>query len=272
MADNVIPLRGQWRDDWVDPYDDGFDGCDAADEEWGPMTPEARARLDGALRLCEQLGLDPFGTGQRRGPPPPPPEPVPPEPPGYEKQLAWLGTIVGGDEALLALDLAPLVPEELDLSGVRAELQQRVARLVDAAEEVLEPAVGDEGVAVARRLLPRAVQAAPGLLSTDRDDILAGALVHAVAQGNGLLGPDRPLPGRVVMSLCGLRSSPAQRAQAIVQALGVGWWPGHAGGWAYLRQPDVWPLGSPDLLVSGFRRQLARMRDVALSMRERAAG
>lgn len=217
---------------------------------------------------CAVLDLEQRGLYQRPANHEPPPEPPPPPP--HERHLAWLATIVGGEEALLALDFTPLPDEQLDLSGVPRHLHARVETIAGRFDPWVSLAMGDEGLTAARRLLVRAVAAAPGLLRSDRDDIAAGAVVWAAAKGNDLVGQNLPLRASVIQDLAGLHTSPGQRGAAFAHALtGVGTSYGQAD-WLYggLR-PNVIPLGSPDLLLGRFRQRLITFRDIALQLRAR---
>lgn len=215
------------------------------------------------VRELEALGL-------RWRPEPPGPPVRPPLPAPHEQQLAWLATIVGGDEALATLDATPLAPAELDLATVPAHLRDRVATIAARFEPWAPLVMGDEGLTAARRLLVRAVSTEPGLLRSDRDDTAVGAVVWAVAKGNDLVGANRPVRASAIQELAGLRSSPGQRGAAFAYAVGgVSTRYGRAD-WAYGGQrPDVIPLGSPDLLLGRFRRRLITSRDLALQLRAR---
>ena len=123
----------------------------------------------------------------------------------------------------------------------------------------------------ARRLLTRAVTAEPGLVTrSDRDDLAAGAVLWAVAKGNDLIGSNRPLRAAVIQDVCGLRSTPSQRGSSFAHAVG-GDGSVYYGRplWMFDAQPAVIPLGSPDLLLSRFRRRLVLVRDLALGLRAR---
>ncbi len=216
----------------------------------------------------EDAVLDLEERGLYRRPAPPPPPPAPPEPPRHEQHLAWLARIVGGEAALHSLDLDPLVATGLDLESVPEHLRGRVEGIAQRVEQWAAPLLGEEGLAAARLLLTRAVAAEPGLLRSERDDIAAGAVLYAVAKGNDLVGTGRPLRVSVFQAVCALRSSPADRGHSFAYAAGGG--PAARPGWSSWsvhHEPDVVPLGSPDLLLSRFRRRVADERDIALALR-----
>ena len=221
---------------------------------------------------CAVLELEERGLYRRPGPPPPPVQQ--PRPAPHEQQLAWLAAIVGGEDALATLDATPLALEGLELDAVPGHLRDRVATIAARFEPWVALVLGEEGLTAARRLLVRAVSTEPGLLRSDRDDIATGAVVWAVAKGNDLVGQNRPVRASVIQELAGIRSSPGQRGSAFAYAVGgVSVWSGRAQ-WMYGAQPDVIPLGSPDLLLGRFRRRLIVTRDLALQLRARtpAAG
>ncbi len=201
------------------------------------------------------------------------PAPAPPAPPGHELQLAWLATLVGGEEALATLTDAPLPQEVLVLDGVADHVRAR-AQSVDASMTgpVLE-LLGPEGLTACRRLLARVVHETPGaVLRSDRPEATAAAVLWAVARGNDLAGAGRPLRSRAVQEAFGLTSSPSSRATSLAHAVGGGpagfSWNGYYGA----QSPDVLPLGDPALLLGRFRRRVVAMRDRALGLRGRAVG
>ncbi len=164
------------------------------------VVPCARRPVAGSGYECATLELRDRGLLR-----PQPPAP-PPVPPGYEQQLAWLARIVGGEEALGALGVEPLEPEELCLDDVRPSLRDRVRGIDVRLEQWAPVLLGDEGQPAARRLLTRAVAAEPALLRSDRDDVATGAVLWAVAKGNDLVGTNRPVRASVIQEVCGLVS------------------------------------------------------------------
>jgi hypothetical protein len=238
----------------------------------GQLLDVGRRPIEGSGYEHEVRELEGLGLRWRPGPaapPMPPPRPAP-----HEQQLSWLAAIVGGEGALAGLDSVPLPPAPLDLEAVPPHLRDRVATIEARFEPWVALVMGDEGLTAARRLLARAVATEPGLLRSDRDDMAVGAVVWAVAKGNDLVGANRPVRASAIQELAGLRSSPGQRGAAFAHAVGgVASRYGRAD-WMYGCQPDVIPLGSPDLLVGRFRQRLIAIRDLALQLRARtpAAG
>lgn len=223
-----------------------------------------RRPVSGSGYECAALELEDRGRGRAEAPP------APPEPPGHERQLVWLARIVGGDEVLMALDTEPLRLAPLDVDAVPERLHQRVRGVGERLDAWVPPLLGEEALAAARLVLTRSVAAEPALLTrSDRDDTAAGAVIYAVAKGNDLSGPGRPVRTSVLQSVCGLRSTPTDRARSFVHAVSGGSTTRGWGAWLYSGQPEVLPLGSPDLLLARFRRDLVRTRDHALELRSR---
>ena len=177
--------------------------------------------------------------------------------------MTWLRSLVGGAEALDALTKDPLPDEPLDVSVVAGDLRGRVTAIADRFDDVAVSLTGVEGRTAGRRLLVRAVAAEPALLrGYDRDDVAAGAVIHAVAMANDLVGPGRVLTASTLWKHMGLRSTPHDRARRFARAVagpdGVEVGLGHP-----YRASDTWRLGSADLLVSRFRSFLLMQRTLA---------
>ena len=201
-----------------------------------------------------------------------PPVP-PPEPPRHERELGWLGRLVGGHDVLDHLTVDPLPADEpLELSAVPGRVRERVQVISEQVDDVATRLFDDEVRTACRRLLVRAVAAEPGLLrEPSRDEVVPAAILWAVGKANDLLGPGRQMPVSAVTALCGLKSAPTERGKAFAHAVagprGVAF-----GRYQYGVDPDVLDLGSADLLVSRFRRQLVRLRDLALEEQKRVVG
>ena len=272
------------RTHWVD----AFDGLDWGDEPSGPSFPAGGGlgQLTQVVMVGDQVvdvvrrpvsgseyedvALELRARGLLVGAGPPPPPPPPPAPPRHEQQLAWLAHVVGGELELARLGVDPLEPDDLGLDAVAPHLRDRVAgidrRVVQWAPQLLGP----EGAVAARRLLIRAVGRQPALVTrSDRDDLAAGAVLWAVAKGNDLVGQGRPVRAVALQEVCGLRSTPSSRGEAFAHALGGGSSRYGRPLWMYDATPAVVPLGSPDLLLSGFRRQVVALRDRCLALRSR---
>jgi hypothetical protein len=275
MDDDAEVLRFRPRDPLEDP---GHDQWQALDDRYGgglghltqlvligdQVVDVVRQPVSGSGYECAALELQDRGLLR-----PPAPSP-PPVPPGYEQQLAWLARIVGGAEALAALGVTPLDPEELCLDGVPPPLRERVRDIDVRLEQWAPVLLGDEGLTASRRLLTRAVAREPALLRGDRDDVATGAVLWAVAKGNDLVGTNRPVRASVIAEVCGLVSTPSTRGAAFAHAVGGSGDMRHGRPlWMYDARPSVIPLGSPELLLSRFRRALVAVRDIAVALRAR---
>lgn len=203
------------------------------------------------------------------------PEPVvvpppPPEQPRPERELGWLARLVGGHDVLDHLPVDPLPADEaLELSALPGQLRERVQVISEQVDDVAARLFDDEVRTACRRLLVRAVADEPGLLrEPSRDEVVPAAVLWAVGKANDLLGQGRQMPVSAVTALCGLKSAPTERGKAFAHAVagprGVAF-----GRLQYGVDPDVLELGSADLLVSRFRRQLVRLRDLALEEQQR---
>ena len=206
-----------------DELDDGFDDFDDVDDGfsggYGPdlghftmvvmmddkVVDTVRRPVRGSGYECAALELG-------RGTPRPTPRPTVvhvPMQPRHELAMTWLRSLVGGPEELAALTTEPLPDEPLDVSPVPADLRERVTAIADRIDEVALSLVGLEGRTACRRLLVRAVAAEPALLRAyDRDDISAGAVIHAVSMANDLVGVGRALTASALWTHLGLRSLP----------------------------------------------------------------
>ncbi len=280
--------RGLFEDPEDFYRDVRYDDPDAGgDDGWGPpgagrlgdltsvvligdqVVDVVRRPVSGSGYECAALELEGRGLLRALGPPPPPPSP--PVPPPHERQLAWLARIVGGVEALEALGVDPLEPEELSLVGIRADLHERLRAVDERLAHWAPLLLGDEGLTAARRLLGRAVRQEPALLTrSDRDDVATGAVLWAVAKGNDLVGTNRPVRVGVIQDVCGLRSTPSARGSSFAHAVGGDGSTSYGRPlWMFDTQPSVIPLGSADLLVRRFRQRLVVMRDLSLQLRAR---
>ena len=170
---------------------------------------------------------------------------------------------MGGRPALLALDDRPLVQRPLDVATLVPAHQQR-ARAISAecdrlAVEVFEC---DELVAAGRQLLESALAADPGMLvRSDRDDTAIGALVWAVGQANGLVGPAGRVLARELWPRLGISPSAAGRGAAMLSRLA----PGAEQLVAPPGAPRLRATGVPGALLGATRSLLVSRRDDALA-------
>ena len=198
--------------------------------------------------------------------------PVVPPRPGHEVALDWLAALCGGHEAVAALDAAPLVEDALDLPVVedaagRTQLEA-VAALLD--EVAADFPVEEVGFALRRALL-RLWEIDPLVVDrpTQPAQVAAG-IVWTVLGANGLAGPGGLVTATELKERLGVRKTPSAYGKQLAAAL-RGFWPWQTQRpWGMQDLPDLEPLGYPDLLVSGVRRRLVRLRDQAC--RERDGG
>jgi hypothetical protein len=275
---NVVSMERRRVDHLLDSADDRWedepdDYPGSSEHEYLPDLGELTIRvfagddlLDTIRRPVGGSGYELAALGLR------PLKPRPPRP-RHERELTWLARLVGGTDALDGLGIDALPDEPLDCSGVREDLRARVAAIAARCDRVADGLHDIELRTACRRFLARAVSAEPELLlRSDRDDTAAGAVLHAVAGANGLLGRGRAFTASSLTEVCGLRSSPHGRAQsfahAVAGSVGTGFGPhGDSRG-----EPDVLVLGSPDLLLGRFRAQLVRLRGLAHEERHQAVG
>jgi hypothetical protein len=262
-------------------HDDDFDD-DGWDEYGRRVGPSTLGKLTVLVMMDDQVvdvlqravqgsGYECAALELGRGKPEPAKvAPPPPEPPRHERELGWLARLVGGHDVLDHLAVDPLPADEpLELSAVPSRVRERVQVISEQVDDVAARLFDDEVRTACRRLLVRAVAAEPGLLrEPSRDEVVPAAVLWAVGKANDLLGQGRQMPVSAVTALCGLKSAPTERGKAFAHAVagprGVAF-----GRYGYGADPDVLELGSADLLVARFRRQLVRLRDLAVGEQER---
>jgi hypothetical protein len=271
-------LRSDDPDGQYDDYDDRFDqyGRSVGPSRLGKLTVLVMMDdqvVDVLQRSVQGSGYECAALELGRGRPEPVVVPPPPEPPRHERELGWLARLVGGHDVLDRLPVDPLPADEsLDLAAVPIRLRERVQVISEQVDDVAARLFDDEVRTACRRLLVRAVAAEPGLLrEPSRDEVVPAAVLWAVGKANDLLGPGRQMPVSAVTALCGLKSAPTERGKAFAHAVsgprGVAF-----GRYQYGADPDVLELGSADLLVSRFRRQLVGLRDLAVEEQKRVVG
>ncbi|WP_457254057.1 hypothetical protein [Pedococcus sp. P5_B7] len=254
-------------DDRFDDGDDGFSGGYGPDLGHFTMVVMMDDKVvDTVRRPVRGSGYECAALELGRGTPRPTPRPTVvhvPMQPRHELALTWLRSLVGGPDELAALTAQPLPDEPLDVSRVPGDLRERVTAISDRIDAVALSLVGVEGRTACRRLLVRAVAAEPALLrGYDRDDMSAGAVLHAVAMANDLVGAGRAVAASALWRHLGLRSSPHDRARRFAHAVagpdGVEVDLGHP-----YRSSQTWSLGCADLLIGRFRAFLIRQRVLA---------
>ncbi|MDR7254747.1 hypothetical protein J2X46_003745 [Nocardioides sp. BE266] len=184
----------------------------------------------------------------------------PPPPPRHEQVLAWLGGIVGGRDALLALapdPTRPLLREVLD--PVADEPWLVVDELLgDVCEELLSPDLE----APLRRCLLLLREKAPWLPERTAPDRIAAGIVWVVGKANAAIGPAGPVTQVSIASHLGVSSlgSNSGAVSGHVRRLG---WTSPRPWWA--PSPDLYATGRPELLSTTLVEDLVLMRDEALA-------
>ena len=168
--------------------------------------------------------------------------------------LEALAEEVGGQEALDALDDAPLPDEEFGWDGVPADVRDRVREVLAACDRCCDDLFGPEYRTACRRLLARAGPGLPGMLrKTTKPAAIAAGLCWVIGKGNHRFGrTDGELRVKDLTSYLGLgQSGVSERGYQIMRAAGIK---------AASAYPEV-RLGSPDLLVSARRKRIIELRD-----------
>lgn len=187
----------------------------------------------------------------------------------HEQMIDWLRRVVGGEQALDALDDRPLpASPPIDTGAMTPEVRD----LVQAVEEQLERISGgwlvaDEMLTACRRVLVAAESS--GTLRLWRDlepDKIAAAVVHCTAKANALVGTGSPFTVAHWLRDLGTTSAPSSRSARLAMTIGGAQWP-H--GRRPPQSPDVYVLGDPALLVGRFRRELLGYRGLAERIRPR---
>ena len=174
-------------------------------------------------------------------------------------ELRWLEALVGGRDALLALDTHPLAQRALEVPDLGPELTGRARAIGAECDRLAVDVFDDEELGVALRRLWEAVLVAdPGMLGrSTRDDTAVGALVWAGAQANGLLGPEGRFLARDLWPRLGVPASAAGRGSALLERLA----PGADLLVAPPGAPRLRPAGRPDVLLAQTRAILVTRRD-----------
>lgn len=293
MGDNVIG-RGRWTgrggstwpgqgDVWDDPPgldpDEWPSGSEWYDERYSPE-PGDPDGIPGSLGMMVQItliedhvvdtrwlpvsGSDFEWVARRLGRPK---VRVTPTPPRHEQELLWLERLVGGSEALGSLDDAPLTDDGgVGVPCIPKAMEARLGAILDRIDTLAPELIEAEGTIAARRFATRLVAARPHQFrDPEADPGTVGAIILAVGRGNGLVGPGKLVLVKDVVSACGLASSPGERARIFASTVS-----GCELDTGYTRSygtTSVLVLGSADLLVAAFRRQVIRARDAALRLR-----
>lgn len=189
-----------------------------------------------------------------------PAPPEPPEPPAHDRMLAWLDDLVGGRDALLALQSQP--PEPESPSGLSAAVMERRSVIRDLLGAVAEQLFDSQFEAALLRTLDVVCRNDRGLLTGTRSATqLAGGICWLVGKANGAFTAGATQTG--VRDLLGLSGQLTAVGQAVQRCVGTPWVaharPSHA------FMPDYLATGCVDVLTESTRRSLIRSRDRALA-------
>lgn len=231
--------------------------------------------LDG--RLVDAWSSDVAGTrwepiaralDRERRPPAPPAVGVvaAPPPPPHELVLAWLDTVVGGREALLALDGRASAVDPEPPSGLAPAVAERRAVVRDLVGAVAEEVFDDDVAATLQQVVDLLAVEEPDLLTGALSALqVAGGVCWLVGRANALFGGG--VTQSTVRDLLGLATPLTGGGQAVRGALGVAW--------PEASPPPSWTggrllaTGRPEVLTRRVRRQLVRSRDRALAELDR---
>lgn len=196
--------------------------------------------------------------------------------PDWARALRWLDTVCGSRGAVLALDAAPLAPEEITLpQTLTAGERQRLESTLTLLDAVAGQFFDDELMAALRRALLLTFERCPGVVTGARSAaLLALGVVWAVGHANGLLHPLGSVTQKELREYLAVTQSGSSVGTEVRSALvGPSPWTAVNRPWTYggYRTRDYEPLGHVGLLVSSTRRQLVAVRDRALSARAVAA-
>jgi hypothetical protein len=166
---------------------------------------------------------------------------------------ALLCAAAGGEDALRALDDRPLPDEEFDWSGIPDDVHAMVHEVLVHADRCCDQLLDVEYRTACRRVLAMAARGDPAVFRRRASSVTAAASVcWIVGKDNDLFTPARGgILVKDLMAHFGLApSGVSQRAETLMRAAGFDT---SARRWG-LR------LGDPELLVSGRRRRIIKLR------------
>lgn len=258
MYDDFDPRFGPGPDDsWSQPTD-----------RWGSDRLRHLVFLDGRLvdSWAEPVGGTAYARlaidldAERRRPAPTPPRPA------HERILAWLDNVAGGRRALEALSDQPLTdPAPLDIDSEAARV------MYDAAAELVGRVAGelfrdDEVRAAALHLLHRVWRTDPELLGGRRPvPQVVGGVFWVVGRANALFGQAPTVRMKDVQRTLWLKQSLSDTGRLVEQCVRRLQLEPVNPPW---QLPRLHPVGDPQLLISGTRRDLIDWRDRANEARE----
>ena len=167
-----------------------------------------------------------------------------------ERLRSQVADMVGGIDALVALDDAPLADEPLVLPDLDADLRERIEKIAAMCDACNDAMFDVEHRTATRRLIMRiARHGARGFRSKTKDERLAAALCWVVAASNESLGGPRSVSSRDLLDHFGVKSSVSHNAATLLEPAGLAV--------RYGTPQLVWPR----YLVSARRREIIDLRD-----------
>jgi Domain of unknown function (DUF6398) len=190
--------------------------------------------------------------------------PTTPRPSLREVMLDTLRRAVGGEQALDALDAAPLPDEPFTWEAIPADIHERVAEVLKLVDRCCEELLDVEYRTACRRYLSRAAAADPEIFRRrGRAETAAAAICWGIGKANDLfsahVGGHTGSHMRVkdLIAHFGIgQGSVSQRSEPLLRAIGVD--PHHPYSAQQYRELN---FGSPDYLTSARREQILDRRD-----------
>lgn len=170
-----------------------------------------------------------------------------------EVLLEYLAIEVGGVEALMMLDGAPLPDEDFEWSGISEGIRPTVQAILDECDACADSVLDREHRTAMRRFLARAASNDPALFRRKASPVRgAAAVAWVVGTANHTVGGYRStMSSQDLLAHFGITGSVSDRAQSLIRAAGID----RTLTYGSLR------VGDPALLVSRRRRELVRERD-----------
>lgn len=159
--------------------------------------------------------------------------------------------VIGGPEAMAALDDVALPDEPFDWTGIPDDIHDRVSSILVLCDGCCDRLLDTEYRTAVRRVLARIARQGPDALRRGRVDTAAAAVCWAVGRANRLFSAaaGRITQKRLLAEFGNEHASVSTRAATLLDA----------GGFPRWRHEGI--LGSPDYLVSACRRRFVNLRD-----------
>lgn len=166
--------------------------------------------------------------------------------------IGWLLDAVGGPEALVSLDDAPLPAHEFAWTGIAADVRERVAEVLALCDRYCADVLDDEYRSACRVFLERVARGDSNVFRRKASlSTAAAAVCWTIGKVNELFST-RGLRVKDMMDYFHVAAGGvSQRADTMIRAAGYERYDG----------PGVVNLGDLELLVSTRRRQIVMLRD-----------